>query len=159
MPANDAATIGREVSDMGERSGRRLLAVVLLALALVGVTVGPAAAAFSATASVSTGTIRAATVPAPGAVQAVRAICSDGWIPVYSGRISWTPSAARDVTGYTVRQHFADGSSTVVARQAAGDTSASHLVFAVGRSYVYSVTTETAYGWTTRSDLTAPVTC
>lgn len=144
---------------MGKRSARRLLAVLGLALALVGVTVGPAAAAFSAGASLSTGTLRAATVPAPGTVQAVRTICSDGWIPIYTGRISWSPSAARNVTGYTVRQHFADGSSSVVARQSAGDTSATHLVFAVGRSYVYSVTTETAHGWTARSGLTAPVSC
>lgn len=159
MPANDAATIGREVSDMGERSGRRLLAVVLLALALVGVTVGPAAAAFSATASVSTGTLRAATVPAPGTVQAAVAYCGTGWLKIYTGSISWTPSDARDITGYTVRQVLADGSSTVVARAEADATSALHWGTGNGKTYRYTVTTETAHGWTATSRTTAPVSC
>jgi len=146
------------VNGVGKQLGRRLLVVLVLAGALVAATVGPAAAAFSDRVTL-TASAATATVPAPGAVQATRSICSDAWFPLYTGTITWTPSSARDVSGYTVRQHFPDGTSTVVARQAAGDTRASHVVFATGRSYVYSVTTETAYGWTAGSALTPAVVC
>lgn len=138
---------------------RRAAVVAGLAAGLVAATVAPAAAQFSASTSLQT-SVTTATVAAPGNVQAARTICTNNqYFSLYTGTISWTPSDARDVTGYTVRRHLPNGSSEVVARPDADATWALHLGGGGGTTYVYSVTTETAYGWTAQSGRTAPITC
>ena len=133
---------------------RRILWVLFLAVGLFGATLVPAYADFSASTSAAT-TIGTATVAAPGNVGAQSTFCY--WLS--TTRISWTPSNARDVTGYTVRAHTADCSSSVVSRRDAGSTSYTYAGVQNGNTYRFSVTTETAYGWTAQSPLSAPVTC
>jgi hypothetical protein len=133
---------------------RRILTVLFLAVGLFGATLVPAYADFSVSTSAAT-TIGTATVAAPGSVGAQNTFCY--WIS--TTRISWTPSNARAVTGYTVRAYAADGSSSVVSRKDAGSTSATYTSIESGRPYRFSVTTETAYGWTAESAPSAAVTC
>jgi len=148
--------------------------VLLLALAVatvLGLTVTPAQAAFSAKAELPTATVSAITVAAPTGVSTAGTYCSTSYSywngTWYSSRtlhakLSWQPSATtRGVTGYRVTAWFADGSSLPIADVSAATTSISQDVDGsyAGQGVRVTITTLTSYGWTTQSDKSGAITC
>lgn len=136
---------------------RRLVAVLGLALVVVAAVGIPASASFSDNAALPTMSAGTATVAAPGNVTG-RLTCASRNSTM---EVSWTASTARNITGYRVTTHFSDGfdqSETVAATATSWSKSISTLNV-TQYSVRWSVTTLTAYGWTTRSVLTGSAQC
>jgi len=128
--------------------------VLLLALAVatvLGLTVTPAQAAFTAQVTLPTSTIGTVTVTAPTNVQA-NSFCTS-WLSLAT--ISWGASDARDVTGYRITA-YRNGTPTVLGTTT--DTSTTTLI-GNGTTYSFSVTTLTSYGWTADSTKTGTIRC
>ncbi|MGY2004607.1 fibronectin type III domain-containing protein [Blastococcus sp. SYSU DS1024] len=133
---------------------RRALAVTGLAVAVTAGATVPAWAALTGTAALST-TISTPVIQPPTAVSTAGSWCFLG----FGARISWTPSTSADVSGYVVTARRSDGTTFVVGRTGPQGTSVSETYWASGRSYTFTVTAETPYGWTATSAPTAAVTC
>jgi hypothetical protein len=74
--------------------------------------------------------------------------------------LSWTASNSPRVTGYVVNAHLGiDGSVFPMASATGTSTSAVQDADALYYQPRLSVTTQTAYGWTATSDLTALISC
>jgi hypothetical protein len=134
---------------------RRAVVVLGLAVAVLAGTASPAGASFSGS-SAATAAIATATVAPPGNVSTTGSSCADGYFYV---RLSWTPSGARNVTGYAVTVYRADGSTSVIATTGSGTTSFANTYLRGYQTYRFTVTTRTSYGWTTESPRTAGLYC
>jgi len=150
---------------------RGILLVALAVATVLGLTVTPAQAAFSAKATLPTATVSAITVAAPTAVSTAGTYCSTTrsyWNGTWyssstmHARVSWTASTtARGVSGYRVTAWFADGSSYPVGDVGPGTTSVAMDVDGsyAGQNVRVTVTTLTTYGWTTQSPKSGAITC
>ena len=137
---------------------RRILLGVLTA-ALVAGPLGTTAAhaSFGDSAAVTSMSVGAATIAAPGSFTGSLACGS----PTSTMSASWTASTARSLSGYLVTVYFSDGfKQTVQLGATATSWSASISSYNVTAYQVqYSVTTQTSYGWTKESAKTAWFTC
>jgi hypothetical protein len=133
-------------------------AVVVLAMtALLLVNRGqPAQASFSDTASTAL-QVTTATVAPPGNVSTRGTSCL---LLVYL-HLSWSPSNARNVTGYTVTLYTPLGGSRVLGTTdpTATTFSGSYGLNLIPNRAWFTVTTQTSYGWTAESPPTDPILC
>jgi hypothetical protein len=133
---------------------RRILGTVAAGLLLAG-TFGTTAAqaSFSDIAAAGAYGLATATIPAPGNVTG-SLTCGSSSATMAA---SWTASTAPRITGYKVTVYFSDGYTQTV-QKSSTDVSwsaAISLYNVTAYSVRYSVTTQTAYGWTTESTKTA----
>jgi hypothetical protein len=137
---------------------RRILVSVAAGLLLTGALGATAAeASFSDTADTGAYSLATATVPAPGNFTGTLTCGSSS----ATMAASWTASTATLITGYKVTVYFSDGYTQTV-QKLATDTSWRAPITAynvTAYSVRYSVTTQTAYGWTTESAKTAWFRC
>jgi hypothetical protein len=131
-------------------------------LVLLGILAGlmvttslPASATFSASAAAST-TITTATVAAPANVVGKLA-CA----PTSTMSLTWTASTSPRISGYLVSVYFSDGfvQTVQLAATATSWTKTIAQYNVTAYSIQYSVTAQTAYGWTTESARTASFQC
>ena len=132
-----------------------------LALTLTAILAGtgstaPAEASF-ADSSAATTAIATAVVAAPTNV-AGSLVC--GRSSATMG-VTWNPSTAARVSGYTVTVYFSDGFSQKkeVGPAATSWSAPIELFYVTAESVSYSVTTRTDYGWTTESAPTGAFQC
>ena len=136
---------------------RRILISAVAGVLLAGFGATAAQASFSDIADAGAYTLATASVPAPGNVTGTLTCGS----PNATMAATWTASTATQITGYKVTVYFSDGFSQTV-QKLATDTSwsASITLYNVtAYSVRYSVTTQTAYGWTTESAKSAWFKC
>jgi hypothetical protein len=136
---------------------RRGLLVLALTVASFASTVGsPAQAAFADSMAVSTSIATATVAPPTNIVGKLTCGKSSATMSV-----TWNASTSSRVSGYLVTVYFADGFVQPV-QMAATDTSWAapiNLGYVALYSVQYTVTTQTAYGWTTESARTAALKC
>ncbi|MCZ2847141.1 fibronectin type III domain-containing protein [Modestobacter sp. VKM Ac-2978] len=136
------------------RLRRGVLLVAVVVATVLGVTATAAQAAFDDSASLSA-SVGTATVAPP-----TKVTTSDTWCFIwFSTRVSWAPSTSPDVIGYRITTQAAGGGSTVVAETGATTTSTSVSGYQTNRSYTFTVTALTRYGWTAVSAQTGTVRC
>ncbi|RZU30566.1 hypothetical protein [Blastococcus saxobsidens] len=131
-------------------SSRRLLTVLGLAVTVVVGSGISASASFSDTAALPTVTLDTLTVQPPTQVEALLVSCMPAEDTVV---VEWQYSGSRGVSGYHVRVHLSDGSSSVVAKVGASTKEVLVTLDAatLASSPAFTVTTLTSYGWTARS--------
>ena len=151
---------------------RSLLLLVVAVATVLGLTISPAQASFTARAATTVDASTLTVAPVTGASTAGTR-CSTTY--TYSqwnntwyasrtlhARVSWTASATtRGVTGYQLTAVFRDGSTYPLATVGPGTTS---LAQDVDGSYAdqgvrVRITTLTSYGWTSTPAQTGAVTC
>jgi hypothetical protein len=141
----------------GIRRSLLLLALTVVAvLCAVGPT-HPAQATFSDSATAASTTVGTATVAPPTAVTG-SLTCTKTSATM---AVTWKASTSTGISGYLVSVTFDDGFVQSV-QMAATDTSwtAPLSLYNATNYYIqYSVTTQTAYGWTTESTRTGWFTC
>ena len=139
---------------------RRSVLLVALAVATVlGLTISPAQAAYTAKAALPTATIGTVKVAAPTNVTAQAPDCNGRWVEV---TVSWRPSTTAKVTGYRITAFRSDGASLVVADTDANTTSFSRTADRfdlAGYTTTFTVMTQTSYGWTAVSPKSGAITC
>lgn len=126
-----------------------LMLVLTVVTALGGIAAtAPAQATFAASRSVSTGITTATVAPA---------VAFTGYLTCNKSSATmgatWSASPSPRVTGYLITVYFSDGFVQTV-QMAATDTSWSapiNLGYVALYSVQYSITTQTAYGWTIES--------
>lgn len=141
------------------RLARRLVLISLtVAISLVMST--PATATFAVTRGLPSLALTTAVVQPPTNVAGVLASCSNGrWMSV---TVSWELSTSARVSGYVVKAYRNDGQVSTVAQTNGSATSANTTVDKLGAgstSVTFTVTTQTAYGWTAESTQSAQMTC
>lgn len=133
---------------------RRTLVSVVAGLLIAGPLGATAAqASFADSAALAPLSVATATVTAPGNFTGSLTCGSSN----ATMTASWTASTAPRITGYLVTVYFSDGFSQTV-QKLATDTSWSAVISlfnVTAYSVRYSVTTQTAYGWTAESHTTA----
>ncbi|WP_299954534.1 hypothetical protein [uncultured Modestobacter sp.] len=152
---------------------RRSLLLLAVALATVlGLTISPAQASFTAraatTVDASTLTVAPVTRLSTAGTYCTTTTYYNQWdgrsytTRTLHGRGSWRPSATtRGVTGYQLTAVFRDGSTQPIATLSPGTTS---FAQDIDGSYAdqgirIRITTLTSYGWTSVPAETGPVTC
>ena len=133
---------------------RGLLLLGLTVAVIVGVSI-PASANYSDSVTIRT-TVNTATVVAPGNVVG-KLTCGR---PATMAA-TWTLSSSPQVTGYLVSVYFSDGFVQTV-QMGATATSWSATIdpyYVTAYTINYTVTTQTAYGWTKESAHTATFGC
>lgn len=134
---------------------RRILALILLTVAVIVGASLPASAALAASVTVPT-TITTITAPA---TVTVNGYCQGTW---YYGTVSWSAGTTpRGVSGYRVLAYLKNGTVSVV-----GGTNASTRSLSTGADVPYlayqprvTVMTLTSYGWTAESAKSGIITC
>ncbi|WP_222193091.1 hypothetical protein [Modestobacter italicus] len=151
---------------------RGLLLLTVAVATVLGLTISPAQAAFTAraatTVDASTLTVAPVTNPSTAGTRCSTSYYYDRWSGNVYGtrtlhaRVSWNASTTtRGVTGYQLTAVFRDGSTYPLATVGPGTTS---LTQDVDGSYAdqgvrVRITTLTSYGWTSTPAQTGPVTC
>jgi hypothetical protein len=139
---------------------RRNLLLIPLAVAVVLGGLGPAhpaQASFSRTATAATTQIATATVAPPTNVTG-SLTCGKSSATMAA---NWTLSTSSPVSGYLVTVHFDDGfvQNVQMGATATSWSAPISLYQASLHALSYSVTTQTAYGWTTESASTGWFSC
>ena len=99
------------------------------------------------------------TVAGPGPLETTTTTVTKN--TMLSVSVSWPASGSRGVSGYLVNAHLSDGSTFLMAQNAAGTLSTSQVVDADNLAYQprLSVTTLTSYGWTAQSAISGYISC
>ncbi|TWH71887.1 hypothetical protein [Modestobacter roseus] len=153
------------------RVHRSLLLLAVAVATVLGLTVSPAQASFTAqartTVDASTLTVAPVTNPSTAGTRCSTTYTYSQWNNTWyasrtlHARVSWSPSTTRGVTGYQLTAVFRDGSTFPLATVGPGTTS---LTQDVDGSYAdqgirVRITTLTSYGWTSAPAQTGAVTC
>ena len=139
---------------------RRSLLLLSLTVAVVLGGLGPAhpaQASFSKTVTATATEIATATVAAPTNVTG-SLTCGKSSATMAA---NWTLSTSSRVSGYLVTVHFSDGFVQNVQMGATATSWSAPISLYQATAYAlsYSVTTQTAYGWTTESTMTGWFSC
>ena len=145
---------------------RAVLLLVVAVATVVGLTVSPAQASFSAKATLPTATIGTATVAAPTNLSTAGTKCvtrTDSWGRTYTtleARLSWRGSTTPKVTSYDVRA-YASGWSYLVTTVDAPTTvvTGSYDSYYATQNIQVVVTARTSYGWTAESAKSGVIKC
>ncbi|MGY1641382.1 fibronectin type III domain-containing protein [Geodermatophilus sp. SYSU D00703] len=140
---------------------RRTVTVLVLTMVVVLVGSISASAAYRDTVTVGQVSVTTPTISAPATVSATKNSCSNArWMGV---TVAWQPSTSSRISGYQVTAYRDDGRVYPVDTVGAGTTSVTTTLDKHDgpvTSYTFTVTTTTAYGWTSTESLrSGTVTC
>ena len=137
---------------------RRSVLLVAVAVATVlGITVSPAQADFSATAALPTSGVGTVTVQPPTGLSTAGTVCTANGMELHLG---WSKSRTARTAGYRVRAYTFFGLVNVpIGTVGAGQTSFVANLGSNSLGYSFTVTTVTDYGWTAESAQTGTIRC